>query len=158
MNRSIRPERPLDSTLLHVLRAVAEQAEHAGIDYMLVGATARDILMTHVFDVPAVRATYDVDFAVAVASWDQFAHLKSGLASTPGFTLHDTSQQRLFYTLTSSECGRCAHCAVVKSSICTARSATTYSYLRPSPNKFSLSMALFARARRAHWLLRELFE
>jgi predicted nucleotidyltransferase len=97
MTRSIRPERPLDSTLLHVIRAVTKEAEDASTDYMLVGATARDILMTHVFDVPAARATYDVDFAVAVASWEQFELLKNALASLPGFTLHDTSQQRLYY-------------------------------------------------------------
>ncbi|MES2126973.1 MAG: nucleotidyl transferase AbiEii/AbiGii toxin family protein [Pseudomonadota bacterium] len=97
MIRSIRPERPLDATLLHVLRAVAEEAEIVGTDYMLVGATARDILVHHVFEVPAGRATYDVDFAVAVASWDQFERLKAGLASRPGFTTSDASKQRMYY-------------------------------------------------------------
>ena len=33
---------------------------------MLVGATARDILLNHVFGMAARRATHDLDFAVAV--------------------------------------------------------------------------------------------
>jgi len=97
MKRSVLPDRPLDSNLLHVLRAITHETERAGIDYMLVGATARDILMTHVFDISTGRATYDVDFAVAVASWDQFDYLKNNLAATPGFTRHDTLKQRICY-------------------------------------------------------------
>ncbi|SHH40489.1 nucleotidyl transferase AbiEii/AbiGii toxin family protein [Massilia sp. CF038] len=97
MATSIRPERPLDPILLQVLRAVAEEAARAGIEYMLVGATARDILLTHVFGLPAGRATYDVDFAVAVASWAQFERLKTGISARPGFTLDYTAAQRLYY-------------------------------------------------------------
>lgn len=66
----IKPESPLDAILLKVLQTVAQEAAAAGIDCMLVGATARDILLTHVFGIPARRATYDIDFAVAVANWD----------------------------------------------------------------------------------------
>lgn len=87
----------MDPILLHVLAAVADEAEHRSIDYMLVGATARDILMTHVFDMPPGRATYDVDLAVAVASWDEFAQLKQALAARPGFLSNAASQQRLYY-------------------------------------------------------------
>ncbi len=97
MKRSVRPDRPLDSNLLRVLRVITHETERAGIDYMIVGATARDILMTHIFDIPTGRATYDVDFAVTVASWDQFDYLKNSLAAAPGFTRHDTSKQRVYY-------------------------------------------------------------
>ena len=38
-----------------------------------------------------------------------------------------TSLMMRFDTLPSKLCGKCAHCAVMKSSVCTARSATTYS-------------------------------
>ena len=94
-----------DATLLHVLHAVAEEAEIAGAGQLLVGATARDILLNHVFDVPAGRASYDVDFAVAVAGWDQFERLKIGLASRPGFTTSDASQQRIRYKDTTTDLG-----------------------------------------------------
>jgi predicted nucleotidyltransferase len=97
MARLILPERPLDPALLAVLRAVSEAAGSAGIDYMLVGATARDVMLTHVFDLPSGRATYDIDFAVAVASWAQFERLKEVIASRPGFTSDEAAIQRLYY-------------------------------------------------------------
>ncbi len=100
--RNIRLDRPLDTTLLHVLRAVADEAKVAGIDYMLVGATARDILLTHVFDLPFGRATYDIDFAVAVASWEKFEQMKTGLISRPGFAPDNKSKQRLYYKADAS--------------------------------------------------------
>lgn len=63
---SIRADRPVDPVTIDILRAVAEEARAEGIDYMLVGATARDVLLTHVFGIASRRATYDVDFAVTV--------------------------------------------------------------------------------------------
>ncbi|MFP5390645.1 MAG: nucleotidyl transferase AbiEii/AbiGii toxin family protein [Gammaproteobacteria bacterium] len=97
MIRSIVPDRPLDPTLLHILRALDEEARAVGIDTMLIGATARDILLTHVFGLPTGRATRDVDFAVGVESWPHFEHLKQRLSAKRGFTASETSAQRLYY-------------------------------------------------------------
>lgn len=94
---SIKPEFPLDPTALEILRAVTEAAAAAGIECMIVGATARDLLLTHVFGIPPRRATYDVDFAVAVESWDQFEQLKSQLSTRNGFEPSERMKQRLYY-------------------------------------------------------------
>jgi len=51
----------------------------------LVGATARDVLLKHVFNVKIIRATKDVDFAIAVASWDQYEALRARLLDTGAF-------------------------------------------------------------------------
>lgn len=64
---------------------------------MIVGATARDLLLTHVFGIPPRRATHDVDFAVAVENWDQFEQLKSRLAARRGFIVDERMKQRLYY-------------------------------------------------------------
>jgi len=53
--------------------------------YMLVGATARDILLFHIFGRAAMRATLDVDFAIAVKSWEKFAGVVHGILSQPKF-------------------------------------------------------------------------
>lgn len=87
----------MDAILLKVLQAVVQEAAAAGIDCMLVGATARDILLTHVFGIPPRRATYDIDFAVAVENWDQFEDLKTRLLAREGFDTSDRMQQRLYY-------------------------------------------------------------
>ena len=56
-----------------------------GISYFVIGATARDILMEHVYGLETARATRDIDFAVAVASWEEFARLKTQLIATGAF-------------------------------------------------------------------------
>lgn len=95
----------LDTILLTVLQAVAEEAASAGIDCMLVGATARDLLLTHVFGIPARRATHDVDFAVAVEDWDQFEDLKTRLLAREGFDTSERMKQRLYYGGEKKETG-----------------------------------------------------
>lgn len=95
--RSIRPDRPVDLVTIDILRAVAQEAQAEQVDYMLVGATARDILLIHVFGLAARRATYDVDFAIAVKDWAQFEALRSRLIARGTFTSGGEAQQRLFY-------------------------------------------------------------
>jgi predicted nucleotidyltransferase len=42
------------------------------IEYLVVGATARDLVMYHGYGAPVQRATKDLDFAIQIASWEQF--------------------------------------------------------------------------------------
>lgn len=95
--RSLKSEFPLDPAALEILRAVTDEAAAAGIECMIVGAAARDILLTHVFGIPPRRATHDVDFAVAVESWAQFEQLKAALSAREGFALSERMKQRLYY-------------------------------------------------------------
>lgn len=95
--RSIKPDLPVDPVTVEILRAVAEETQAEGIDYLLVGATARDVLLTHVHGLASRRATYDVDFAVAVKNWDQFAALRTRLIARGAFNATDKAQQRLYY-------------------------------------------------------------
>jgi predicted nucleotidyltransferase len=95
--RSLKPEFPLDPTALEILRTVTGEAAAAGIECMIVGATARDILLTHLIGIPPRRATYDVDFAVAVESWEQFEQLKSRLSERQGYDASERMKQRLYY-------------------------------------------------------------
>jgi len=75
---------------------------NAKIPYMLVGATARDLLLYHVFGHAVTRATYDLDFAVLVDSWEQFAIVKGLFLDIPGFTDRGRSAQRLHYQPTGA--------------------------------------------------------
>jgi predicted nucleotidyltransferase len=58
---------------------------------------ARDILLSNVFGLDAGRATRDVDLAVAVASWQQFAELKQQLQKTRLFQEAKGVAHRLYY-------------------------------------------------------------
>jgi predicted nucleotidyltransferase len=63
---SISPERPVDQVTLSILELIDRLLRNAKILSMLVGATARDLLLYHVFGHAVARATYDLDFAVLV--------------------------------------------------------------------------------------------
>lgn len=95
--RLIRADRPVDPITIEILREVAAAAEAEGVDHMLVGATARDVLLTHVFGLEVRRATHDVDFAVAVKDWDQFEALRARLLARKTFKDGGRAKQRLYF-------------------------------------------------------------
>jgi predicted nucleotidyltransferase len=71
--------RPVDPVTLHIVSVVNRVAAELDLPYIVVGATARDLLLFHVFGMPVTRATADVDFAVAMDSWDRFRELRAAL-------------------------------------------------------------------------------
>lgn len=93
----ISPERPVDPFTLSILDLIDRLLRDAKIRYMLVGATARDLLLYHVFGHAVTRATYDLDFAILVDSWEQFAIVKQLFLDIPGFTDKGRNAQRLYY-------------------------------------------------------------
>lgn len=65
------------------------------IDLLLVGATARDILLSYAHGIVLVRATYDADLAFAVPSWDAFETLRRRLVESGLFNESTRARQRL---------------------------------------------------------------
>lgn len=92
----VRPDKPLPGTLLALIRTLDEVAQGLAIRYFVIGATARDILMEHVHGLETGRATRDVDFAVAVSSWDEFDRLKARLTATGQFFASATTHRLRF--------------------------------------------------------------
>jgi predicted nucleotidyltransferase len=78
-------DRPVPESTLHVLAVVDRVATEQDCPYLVVGATARDLLLSHVFGIPTIRATGDVDFAIAVESWDKFVRMRNALLATEEF-------------------------------------------------------------------------
>jgi predicted nucleotidyltransferase len=77
--------RPLDPAILHILMVVDRVASEQACPYIVIGATARDLLLYHVFGIPAMRASQDVDFAIAVEDWSRFQELRAALLATNHF-------------------------------------------------------------------------
>lgn len=94
----LKVELPLDPGLCRVIAAVQAGAQAQGLDPLLVGAAARDLLLVNVFGQRVRRATKDVDFAVALASWEAFEQLKERLVSDHGFADEARQVQRLVFT------------------------------------------------------------
>ena len=93
----VSPDRPLEPSALGVLTTVRRVAKEFALDWRVIGAMARDIMLKGVFDLDAGRATRDVDLAVVVSGWNQFENLKSALLSTGLFREARGIAHRLYH-------------------------------------------------------------
>ncbi|NPT41639.1 hypothetical protein GNZ12_09960 [Paraburkholderia sp. 1N] len=88
--------RPLPALVVELLRHVAETADASNVEWFVGGATARDIMLTHVHGIEATRATADVDIGVSVESWTGHAALKAALIAGGAFEQRSEAH-RLYY-------------------------------------------------------------
>src|SRR3954469_12064169 len=80
LNRSLMElVKPADPSIVSVLRAVDGVAKTLGHDYCLVGATARDLLLVNALGLRPGRQTRDLDFGLALETWEQFSAFKEAL-------------------------------------------------------------------------------
>jgi len=94
---AVRADRPLNPETLAILEKLHTVATRLRFSYFLVGATARDVMMTHVFGLDVQRATHDVDFAVTLQDWPSFDILKNALLVTGDFAPADGREHLLHY-------------------------------------------------------------
>ena len=90
----------VDPLILEAVRKIDGVAHKHETNYFLAGATAREVILRHVFGRPAGRRTLDIDFGIAVRDWEHFQILKSALVEQAGFTVHARANQRLIYPTT----------------------------------------------------------
>ena len=95
---AVAEQRPLDPDTVEVLRAVHTLLPQAHTPWFVVGATARDIMLSHVHGLPLGRATADVDFAIAVPDWQSFDQARQKLLDSAVFSGGARSQHRLHFT------------------------------------------------------------
>jgi predicted nucleotidyltransferase len=94
-NQLIVPEsRPLDPAILYILTVVDTISSEQMCPYLVIGATARDLLLYHVFGITTTRATRDADFAIEAEDWNAFSKLRAALLATGNFET-DRAEHRL---------------------------------------------------------------
>ncbi len=86
----------LDPFTVAIYEQIAAITESQKIQFFIIGATARDLILHHGYGIEARRATKDIDLAVYVASWDEFQALKNNLIETGKFA-ETKMTQRLQY-------------------------------------------------------------
>ena len=80
--------------LATVVQALQSVAQPMSMDFFLMGAAARDLMLYHAHNIAPTRRTTDVDFAVMVQDWNSFAALREALVKNgdfierPGPTVH----------------------------------------------------------------------
>lgn len=62
----------IDTQTLHLLTAINEKADSMGIDYFIIGAVARDMLLHYEYGMSIERKTNDIDFSIKIKSWEEF--------------------------------------------------------------------------------------
>lgn len=92
-----RDDRPVAATIVCAIREVRKSSDELGFSVFLVGATARIVLLEHVFGLSAGRTSHDVDFAFALENWQQFHTLKRYLIQYSHFEEIRGETQRLFF-------------------------------------------------------------
>ena len=65
--------------MVELYAEISEYAQELDVDFLVVGAMARDLVLVHGFGASIERGTRDVDFGINVASWDEFGALKDRL-------------------------------------------------------------------------------
>jgi predicted nucleotidyltransferase len=76
---------PVDPLIAHILRVMDAVARTLVCDYLLVGATARDLIFINVFNLTGWRATRDVDFGIATPNWEAFELFRRAVLNTGQF-------------------------------------------------------------------------
>ncbi|HDR9052748.1 TPA: nucleotidyl transferase AbiEii/AbiGii toxin family protein [Burkholderia vietnamiensis] len=89
--------RPLEPAVIALLQRVRAACERLDAAFVVAGATARDILMWHVYGIRPVRATRDVDVAVCAVSWPFHTQLVDALVATGQFARAPKQQQKLLF-------------------------------------------------------------
>jgi predicted nucleotidyltransferase len=65
----------VDDAFFDVLSIFSEAAKTIHADWLVVGATARIMLLEKLYGLPQGRATQDIDFGVQVGDWEQYRAL-----------------------------------------------------------------------------------
>lgn len=84
----------VDADFFEGLHRFAEVASESEIPWLIVGATARILLLEKIYRWPVGLATQDTDFAVQVGSWTQYAALCERLLQQPGFEANNRPAKR----------------------------------------------------------------
>jgi len=83
--------------MVALLREVAAAASQKSIRWFVGGASARDIVLTHVHDIEPTRATADVDIGISIESWAGHETLRTALLTSGHFEQRGTATHRLHY-------------------------------------------------------------
>lgn len=88
-----------DKVELRWMSAMLSDARDAApeIDFLVVGAIARDLLLHYGHGVPIARATTDIDFGLAVAGWEEFQKIRDTILSSEHFTSGQPGNHRLVH-------------------------------------------------------------
>lgn len=98
MSIPLKLKKPLTPLVVRALSTM-QVVLGSSTSFVLIGATARDIIFEYIHGLRAQIATKDLDVAIFLSSWDQFAAVRSLLLANNVFTTETTNPwaHRIFF-------------------------------------------------------------
>lgn len=69
----------LDSGIDSLLRVIEQNITTLDIPFIVAGATAKNIVLHHIYERPRARKATDIKTIIMIANWDQFKQVKANL-------------------------------------------------------------------------------
>jgi predicted nucleotidyltransferase len=85
----------LEPNIVEVLCDIDTVCKSHSIPFLVVGATARDIIFNALFNIKTSRASLDIDFGIRVQSWNDFETVITDLIRTGKYQRDANQLQRL---------------------------------------------------------------
>lgn len=83
----------IDRFFIDFYTSIEAVTNELGINYMVVGATARDHILELIHGVRPARATKDIDLGINIKSWEEFRLIREALIETGRFAVTSTLQR-----------------------------------------------------------------
>lgn len=80
--------------LKSLLKKLTDYFQSIGSDFYVIGATARDIILSGIHKQASARRTADLDIAIAIKDWDKFNQISEELCTMEGFNKDPKLTQR----------------------------------------------------------------
>lgn len=85
--------------LKELLKKLTVYFQTIGSDFYVIGATARDIILSGIHNQTPARRTVDLDIAIAIKDWDKFEQISKELCEIDGFYKSNKQKQLFLYKL-----------------------------------------------------------
>jgi|WetSurMetagenome_2_1015567.scaffolds.fasta_scaffold148396_2 predicted nucleotidyltransferase len=83
--------------LKELLQVLTDFFNSVNSEFYVIGATARDIILSGIHKQVPARKTNDLDIAIAIPNWSMFQKITEGLCNIDGFSKSREQTQRFFY-------------------------------------------------------------
>lgn len=86
----------IDKTHIDAISEIKKIADSLELPFFIVGASARDFILEHFYNIKATRGTTDIDLGMKVESWDRYKELETKLLNSGKFQ-KGTKKERFTY-------------------------------------------------------------
>lgn len=96
MNYNISSDKFQHPLLKPILTELSDYFKDQNINFYVIGATARDIILS-LHDEKSARLTQDLDIAIAISNWAEYQIVEDGLVEMKNFEKDKDQKQRFIY-------------------------------------------------------------